>query len=808
VVLVTALLLGLLGALASSRLGFRTSFAELLPDDDPGVVTLRATQKRMGDLTLLLVGVRSPDLKANERYAEALTSYLRALPPAICEFATYHVRDIHQFINANRWLYAAEQDLVDIRERLRREVARRKNPLIADLGLSDPDEEDAEKRRLEQRMQSSMNLGGRFPDGLFRNAEGTTVWVTALPPGGLLVENAGVALLNATQDFIRRNPPAKFHPQMDVEATGPIVTPIRNRQSLEKDLAKVATLCGLLIPLAIGLYFRRVRAVLFVTIPAALATLLAYGVAYLVFGYLTTVTSFLVSFIMGNGTNYAIVLLARYHDLRRQGRPTDAAVSEAIDSIWRSTGIAAIASAASYLSLLVTSFRGFSQFGLIGAAGCLLAWLTTFTVMPAMLRVFDRRAFSEQQVRRRGFLLPRLARLIERRPAPVLLASAVVTAVMVVGVLRFGQGAFEYDFRKLSTQGPVDTRAQSFDQDQDKLFGRWPHPTVVVTDSERDVMLLKTAIRQADARAPGNDVVGQMLSVHDLLPGTTTEQQRKLAVLDQIRKLTEDPAMQLLDDKDRQRLADLRPPSSLQLVHAQDLPPLARRPFTEADGTIGRVLLLYPPEKGLSIYDGRALLRTAAVLQRVPLADGREVHTSGSAVIFAAMIRSILTEGRLATICSFSAVLLLVLLRVRPLKAAMFVIGALLTGVLWMVGIAGWLQLKITFLNFIALPFIFGVGVEYAIHVVAEYAEHRSVSHTVLSAGGPVALCSFSAIVGYGSLLAANNGALRGLGGVATLGEVTCLLAAVLVTPALFAWARISFGPLAQRQAERPQELA
>ena len=134
----TAVLLGLVGALASSRLGFRTSFAELLPDDDPGVVTLRATQKRMGDLTLLLVGVRSPDLKANERYAEALTSYLRTLPPAICEFATYHVRDIHQFIDANRWLYAPEQDLIDGRERLRREVARRKNPLIADLGLSDP----------------------------------------------------------------------------------------------------------------------------------------------------------------------------------------------------------------------------------------------------------------------------------------------------------------------------------------------------------------------------------------------------------------------------------------------------------------------------------------------------------------------------------------------------------------------------------------------------------------------------------------------------------------------------------------------
>ena len=107
-----------------------------------------------------------------------------------------------------------------------------------------------------------------------------------------------------------------------------------------------------------------------------------------------------------------------------------------------------------------------------------------------------------------------------------------------------------------------------------------------------------------------------------------------------------------------------------------------------------------------------------------------------------------------------------------------------------MAGIAGWLGMKITFLNFIALPFIFGVGVEYAIHVVSEFQEHGSVRRTVVSAGGPVALCSWSAIVGYGSLLAARNGALRGLGGVATLGELTCLLAALVLIPAALMLAR------------------
>ena len=163
---------------------------------------------------------------------------------------------------------------------------------------------------------------------------------------------------------------------------------------------------------------------------------------------------------------------------------------------------------------------------------------------------------------------------------------------------------------------------------------------------------------------------------------------------------------------------------------------------------MGRVLLVYPPEHGLSLWNGRDLLRIASVLQRVSLPDGRQIDTSGSAVIFAAMIRSILRDGPLATLASLAAVILLVLLRVRPVRAALVVIGGLLVGVVWMAGIAGWLGMKITFLNFIALPFIFGVGVEYAIHVVSEYQEHGSVRRTVISAGGPVALCSWSAIVG------------------------------------------------------------
>jgi uncharacterized protein len=777
-VIATTAVLFLAGAALARRLDLRTAFSELLPSDDPGVLALHRTQKRMGDLTLLLVGVRSPDVAANERYAEALTGSLRALPPEVLDIATYHVRDVIQLVESNRWMYASAEDLEAVRDRLRGEILKRKNPFALDLDDAEDD------RALEQKLKASAPFEGQFPGGLLRSATAPTVWVAALPPGGMLVENAGEALLEATRRFIAEHPPARFHPQMEVEPAGPIITSIRNRRALERDLTIVGGLCLVLIPLSIGLYFRRVRAVLFVGAPGLLATVMAYATASIAFGYLTTATSFLVAFVMGNGTNYAIVLLSRYEEHRRAGRSAVDATLEACAALWRPTGIAALASALSYLSLTVTGFRGFSQFGLIGAAGCLFAWIGTFLLMPALLCLFDRRGPARTGRATWAGPLPAIARLIEGSPRKVLIAGAVITVVMLIGASRFGRDPFEYDFRKLAINTQMDQRARQFDQEKSALFGRWPEPTVVLADRAEDLPALQAAIRKADAALPGPDVIGRMVSVEDLLPGSTDLQQKKLALLQEIRRAAADPAMELLDPSEEQDLERVRPPESLRVLSPQDLPPLARRLFTEADGTIGRVLLVYPPEQGLTLWSGRDLLRIASVLQHVTLPDGRQVDTSGSAVIFAAMIRSILRDGPLATLASLVGVIVLVLLRVRPRKAALGVIGGLLVGVCWMAGIAGWLGMKITFLNFIALPFIFGVGVEYAIHVVSEHQEHGSVRRTVISAGGPVALCSWSAIVGYGSLLAANNGALRGLGAVATLGELTCLVAALVLIPA------------------------
>jgi predicted RND superfamily exporter protein len=127
-----------------------------------------------------------------------------------------------------------------------------------------------------------------------------------------------------------------------------------------------------------------------------------------------------------------------------------------------------------------------------------------------------------------------------------------------------------------------------------------------------------------------------------------------------------------------------------------------------------------------------------------------------------------------------------VLLLLRTSRSAALVTASLLLGVLWLGGAMMALRVKINFANFIAYPITFGIGVDYAVNVASrwELDGRRSMADAVRTTGGAVALCSLTTIIGYSSLLLAQNRALFLFGLLAVLGEVSCLSAALLAMPA------------------------
>src|SRR5262249_51282324 len=87
-------------------------------------------------------------------------------------------------------------------------------------------------------------------------------------------------------------------------------------------------------------------------------------------------------------------------------------------------------------------------------------------------------------------------------------------------------------------------------------------------------------------------------------------------------------------------------------------------------------------------------------------------------------------------------------------------------------------------------PITFGIGIDYPVNVYGRYEQERvgGISAVLRGAGGAIILCSLTTSLGYLALLRSHNQAVRSMGAVAVIGEVTCLTAALLVVPAALAW--------------------
>src|SRR5690606_16015501 len=128
------------------------------------------------------------------------------------------------------------------------------------------------------------------------------------------------------------------------------------------------------------------------------------------------------------------IWLARYFESRRAGEDVHGALVQTHRSVWIATLTASAAAAVAYASLMITDFRGFRDFGLIGGAGMMLCWLGSILVLPAFIVVTERIAplrFQATVGTQRRSVWAGIASLILRIPRPILVVSAVLGAATV-----------------------------------------------------------------------------------------------------------------------------------------------------------------------------------------------------------------------------------------------------------------------------------------------------------------------------------------------------------------------------------------
>jgi hypothetical protein len=131
------------------------------------------------------------------------------------------------------------------------------------------------------------------------------------------------------------------------------------------------------------------------------------------------------------------------------------------------------------------------------------------------------------------------------------------------------------------------------------------------------------------------------------------------------------------------------------------------------------------------------------------------------------------------------AITLAVLLQFRSLVALALALLPVIIGITWLLGFMGLTGISFNPANIMTLPLVVGIGVTNGIQILNRFSEQQEPSILAKSTGKAVLVSGLTAIAGFGSLMLANHQGIKSLGEVMSAGIAACMVAALMVLPAL-----------------------
>ena len=709
---------------------------------------------------------------------------LAALPAGTIAGINYDSAAKDRFVWEHRHLLIPTEDLTAIRDELAQRKARL-NPLFVavddDAGgavgggpsLSD------RLRELKQQLDAA-KAGAERPTPLVSKDGRLQIIVVRTPfASGEVSRNAPVlAAVRGVVDEARPVGGAAVR----FGITGDVVANATEHHALLGGMVRATLFTVVIVALGMLLFFRSTAAVVSLLGALALGAVVTFAFARLGVGHLNLATAFLAPIVVGNGINFGIILLARYFEERRKTVDPVAALGAAVQGSLGGTVAAALTASVSYASLLVTDFRGFRHFGLIGGVGILFCWLATFLVLPAALAALAARG-------RAGGHSPArfgkgLARLIPRGRPAIVCTVLVALVGSGIGAWRYvASRPFERDFRNLRSTGPEMMETRRWNDSIDRAFGRGiSGGTVIALPTRERAREVAARMRAADRDKPAAErLFSRVTILDDLVP---PDQDDKLALLADVRKLLTKQTLAAMNDVERETARELTPPMHVERIVDADVPSELSWPFVERDGARGR-LIVAMTGVGFDLWRTEDLERFVATFRGLEL--GSDAVVGGNAFVQHDIVRSVNRDGPRASLVAAAGAALVVILILGVRRQAVVTLLCGASGVFLLLTAASLLGIRINFLDFVALPITIGIGIDYSVNIAARHrSEGRGSAVRILVAAGPaVALCCYTTVVGYASLLFSANQGIRSFGLAALIGEMTCIGAAVALAPAL-----------------------
>ncbi|MGA9265425.1 MAG: MMPL family transporter, partial [Rhodomicrobium sp.] len=231
-----------------------------------------------------------------------------------------------------------------------------------------------------------------------------------------------------------------------VRLTGPVPISDDEFETLRQGAAEnmIFTIAAVILILWLALHSARIIIAVMFSVVVGLAATAAAGLSLV--GALNPISiAFFVLFV-GIGVDFGLQFSVSYRAARYEHHGLMCSLLETAATNGGRLVLAALATAAGFLSFLPTAYKGVSELGEIAGVGMIIALITSLTVLPALLRVLDPPA--EPRPLGYAFLCP-LDRFLERHRV-VIVAGTVAAVFAALPLLSW----LQFDFNPMDLRNP------------------------------------------------------------------------------------------------------------------------------------------------------------------------------------------------------------------------------------------------------------------------------------------------------------------------------------------------------------------
>ncbi len=818
-VLLTLLLLGAGATWATSKLTINSNQLDLISQDLPEVKAVNRMIDMIGGVGFLVLGMRGDDPAKLKLVADDLAAMLRADTEDVRN-VTYRIPV--EFMQEKMVLFVDTNDLIEVKTRVNKFVKdqiRKANPFYIELRKTEP-----QKLDVSDIVNKYTSVGKKSIIDEYYISPDQKMMIMLIKPmwdGNQLGKTKEfiVKMDKMLADYSASNPHGvKLVEDYKTVGTGGAIsygytgtykTNVDDSYAIADSLEPVTITAFLSIFLITLVFFRKIVPSFLVITGTAIGTILTMGFVYITVGQLNMITSILGGILMGFGVDYGIHFTFRTRIELGAGKRYDIAIRDALVNAGRPAFIAAVVTGGSFMVLMVSEFRGFSQFGFLAGCGTLILGFTLFAFCPAVLALVGRMnpAWVEKLI---GHMDPPKATTTQgnelRIPKPgrmLLVCTIVVTAVCAFAVpwsptdlpkdrppsiverLRNGV-RFDYDARAFL---PAKQNSVLLQEEINERYQISSDPIGIYTPTLEEAKAVFDELSGDQTTYPSVNKkdfpsVDTVASIYSFVPPPERAAANAKVLAEWKEELKDIDTSLMPEDVQAQlplffKMLDAKP------YGVEDVPEIYASQFRNqpnaAPENRGWLTFVYP---SVDLRDSKLLTKFADETSVIHTAKG-EYRAAGLAQLYAKLSRIVLWDGKLTVILATLWILLMHYLDFRSITLAAASVIPLGVGLLMMLGLLSLTNHNLNFMNVVILPILLGFGVSHGLYLLHRFLEGTTPIVALRSVGAAVASSTLTAIAGFASLFVASHRGLQSMGFVACLGLTTTLLVSFTVLAAV-----------------------